>query len=96
MNSDVMLKPDLSRIKSYLDSLIGERNPLSTPDQLKRCGDYIADQLRRSKLMVREESVPFEADSSDNILGYKMGTTDDLDPFVLAAHYDMVEGSPGG
>jgi Zn-dependent M28 family amino/carboxypeptidase len=24
-----------------------------------------------------------------------MGTTDDLDPFVLAAHYDTVEGSPG-
>jgi len=91
----MMLKPDLSRIKSYLDALVGERNPLNSPDQLKRCGDYIADQFRHSQLMVREEPVPFEAGSSDNILGYKMGTAGELDPFVIAAHYDTVEGSPG-
>ena len=90
-----MRKPNLSRIKNYLDALVGERNPISSPNQLKRCGDYIADQFQHSQLMVREEPVPFEAGSSDNILGYKAGTAGDLDPFVLAAHYDTVEGSPG-
>lgn len=91
----MMRKPNLSRIKSYLDALVGERNPISSPNQLKRCGNYIADQFRHSQLMVREEPVPFEVGSSDNILGYKAGTAGDLDPFVLAAHYDTVEESPG-
>ena len=90
-----MQKPELLRIKSYLDAIVGERNPFSSPDQLKRCGDYIADQFRRFQLTVSSEPVPFEAGSSDNILGYQMGTESDLDPFVLAAHYDTVEGSPG-
>ena len=90
-----MLKPDLSRIKSYLDALVGERNPINSPDQLKRCGNYIADQFQCSQLRVSAEPVPFEAGSSENILGYKIGTAGDLDPFVLAAHYDTVKGSPG-
>jgi len=90
-----MQKPELLRIKSYLDAIVGERNPFSSPDQLKRCGDYIAEQFRHFQLTVSSEPVPFEAGSSDNILGYKMGTESDLDPFVLAAHYDTVEGSPG-
>jgi Zn-dependent M28 family amino/carboxypeptidase len=90
-----MLRPDLLRIKNYLNTLVGERNPHSSPDSLKCCADYIADQFQHSQLIVREEQVPFEAGASDNILGYKKGTTHDLNPFVLAAHYDTVEGSPG-
>jgi len=42
-----MQKPGLLRIESYLDTIVGERNPFTSPDQLKRCGDYIADQFRR-------------------------------------------------
>ena len=90
-----MLKPELLRIENHLGALMGERNPHSSPESLKRCADYIADQFRRSQLTVQEEQVPFEAGASDNILGYKKGTAGDLDPFVLAAHYDTVEGSPG-
>ena len=85
-----MLKPDLYQIKSHLETLVGERNPISSPDQLKSCGDYIAGEFRKSQLVVKEELVPFEAGSSNNILGYKMGSAGDLDPFVLAAHYDTV------
>jgi len=90
-----MLKPELSRIECYLGTLVGERNPVNSPDRLKRCGKYIADQFRYSQLIVREELVPFEDGSSVNVLGYKMGTSNNQDPFVIAAHYDTVEGSPG-
>ena len=87
-----MQKPELLRIKSYLDAIVGERNPFSSPDQLKRCGDYIADQFRRFQLTVINEQVPFKSSSSDNILGYQMGIERDLHPFVLAAHFDTVKG----
>jgi len=45
-----MQKPELLRIKSYLDAIVGERNPFSSPDQLKRCGKYIANQFRHFQL----------------------------------------------
>ena len=56
-----MQKPELLRIKSYLDAIVGERNPFSAPDQLKRYGDYIADQFRRFQLTVSREPVPLTA-----------------------------------
>jgi Zn-dependent M28 family amino/carboxypeptidase len=45
--------------------------------------------------VVCREAVPFDTRSSDNILGRKEGSDQGSDPFVLAAHYDTVEGSPG-
>ena len=43
-----MQKPDILRIKSYLDTIVGERNPFSSPDQLKRCGDYINEPFLKA------------------------------------------------
>lgn len=90
-----MLKPDITRIENHLRALIGERNPYSSPEHLKQCADYIADQFRDFQLALREEPVPFDAGTSANILGRKEGSEAGGDPFVLAAHYDTVEGTPG-
>ncbi|KMP11477.1 hypothetical protein UZ36_04370 [Candidatus Nitromaritima sp. SCGC AAA799-C22] len=90
-----MLKPDITRIENHLRALMGERNPFTSPDHLKLCANYIADRFHDTRLTVREEPVPFHAGGSDNILGFKKGSSKDGEPFVLAAHYDTVEGTPG-
>ena len=41
------------------------------------------------------DAVPFEGIQSQNILGYKEGSNTSEEYFVLAAHYDTVQGSPG-
>ncbi len=90
-----MQEPNLKIIEKHLTHLVRERNLFTTPDPLARAGEYIQDQLQSAHLSVRQETVPFEGMQSMNILGLKKGADASAGTFVLAAHYDTVEGSPG-
>jgi aminopeptidase YwaD len=90
-----MPEPNLNNIKKHLTELVRERNLFTTPDQLAGAGEYIRRQLQSSNLSVRQETVPFEGMQSMNLLGLKQGANPSSEVFVLAAHYDTVEGSPG-
>ncbi len=90
-----MREPNLNNIEKHLIELIRERNLFTTPDPLAQAGDYIRRQLQSANLSVHEEVVPFEGRQSMNVLGLKQGSDPSAGVFVLAAHYDTVEGSPG-
>ena len=90
-----MQKPDIGNIENHLSRLVRERNPFTTPDQLKEAGEYIREQMMTCNLSVRDEKVPFDGKHSLNILGLKKGSDPGSGTFVLAAHYDTVEGTPG-
>jgi Zn-dependent M28 family amino/carboxypeptidase len=90
-----MQEPNLKYIETHLAELVRERNLFTTPDQLIRSGEYIQSQLQSANLSVRQEAVAFEGMQSMNILGLKKGADPSSGTFVLAAHYDTVEGSPG-
>ncbi len=90
-----MQEPNLKNIEKHLGELVRERNLFTTPDQLATAGEYIHQQMLSLNLSVSEETVPFEGKQSKNILGLKKGADPSAGTFVLAAHYDTVEGSPG-
>jgi len=90
-----MLKPEIARLEHHLRALVGERNPLTSLDQLHRCGRYIEASLQDSGLRMEREEVPFNGTLSHNILGFKAGSDPSRGTFVLAAHYDSVQGTPG-
>jgi aminopeptidase YwaD len=90
-----MQEPKLNNIEKHLTRLVRERNLFTTPDQLTCAGEYIREQLQSANLSVSEEAVPFEGKQSLNILGLKEGLDSSQGVFVLGAHYDTVEGSPG-
>lgn len=90
-----MREPNLNNIKKHLNELTLERNLFTTPEQLSGAGEYIRRQMQSVNLPVTEETVPFEGQQSMNLLGQKSGTDPSAGTFVLAAHYDTVEGSPG-
>jgi aminopeptidase YwaD len=85
----------MKSISEHLSNLVGERNPFSSMDRLKQAGQYIEEEFKSMGLRVDKEVVPFEGMQSQNILGYKEGSDSLDDYFVLGAHYDTVEGSPG-
>jgi len=85
----------MANISEHLSKLVGERNPFSSMERLEQAGNYIEAQFRSLGLRVERNTVPFEGIISQNILGYKDGSDDSKDYFVLAAHYDTVQGSPG-
>jgi len=90
-----MTATSIENIRRHLEALIGERNPFSSPAALDSAGGYLEAQFRMLKLDVRTEPVGFEGTESNNVLGVLPGANPLAEPFVLAAHYDTVEGSPG-
>ena len=85
----------MASISENLSNLVGERNPFTSMDKLKKAGQYIAEEFNSLGLEVNIDNVPFEGIESQNILGYKKGSDPSNDYFLLGAHYDTVEGSPG-
>jgi Zn-dependent M28 family amino/carboxypeptidase len=90
-----MPQPANVNILKHLEALVGERNPFSTPGPLEQAGGYIAHQLQSIGLVVSREEVPFEGTASHNIFGLKEGTDSSAGTFILGAHYDSVQGTPG-
>ena len=82
-------------INRHLQALVGERNPRTSLEALHEAGNYILQEFNSLNLITREEPVGFEGTESSNILAFQEGTDSSQGYFVLAAHYDSVEGTPG-
>jgi len=90
-----MPRPENATLLKHLQALVGERNPFTTPGPLEQAGGYIAHQFQSMGLAVSREEVPFEGITSHNIFGLQEGTNPSAGTFILGAHYDSVQGSPG-
>jgi len=64
-------------------------------DQLNKAGEYISAEFKSLDLRVEIDKFQSDGFQSQNILGFKKGSGTSNDYFVLGAHYDTVEGSPG-
>lgn len=83
------------KITEHLEAIIGERNPFTSMEKLKETAGYIEDQFISLGLRIEKEDVPYRGISSQNILGYRDGSEGSDEYFIIAAHYDSVEGTPG-
>lgn len=90
-----MDRPKKYNIESHLKLLVGERNPHTSIEKLHKSGKYIANHFKDLGLLVEEIPIKFEGSTSDNILGIQPGLDSSSPYFVLGAHYDTVQGSPG-
>ncbi len=90
-----MHSPQSAHILNHLQALVGERNPFSAPGPLEQAGAYILQHFQNLGLSVSREEVSFEGTHSHNIFGLKEGTDPSQGTFILGAHYDAVEGTPG-
>jgi len=90
-----MVQPENTSIQKHLEALVGERNPFSTPGPLEQAAGYITHQFQSIGLAVSREEVPFEGTTSHNIFGLKEGSDSSVGIFILGAHYDSVQGTPG-
>ena len=85
----------LERISQHLENLVGERNPFTRPEHLKKTAQYLSNQFEIMGLEVTQETVEYEGTQSLNILGQTPGDPGANGLFVLAAHYDSVPDTPG-
>ena len=90
-----MIEPATQHLENHLLAILEERNPFTTLDRLHKTGRYITAHFESLSLPVQEEKVLFEGTESVNVLGVKEGKSRPDEVFILAAHYDTVEGTPG-
>jgi len=90
-----MLRPSANTLSKHLQALVGERNHFTSPQHLHAAGQYIRQRFQEARLDTQEQEIRFEGTQNHNILGLKKATAPTDEIFVLGAHYDTVEGSPG-
>jgi Zn-dependent M28 family amino/carboxypeptidase len=73
---------------AHLRRLVGDRNAITRPRQLRAAAVYITEQFRQFGYATRHDDVRFLWRKFPNIIA---GDGD----FIIGAHYDSVAGSPG-
>jgi len=90
-----MAKPDIDTLQTHLEALVGERNPFTSPRALHTAGEYVEAQFESYGLRVWREPVPFEGQSFFNVFGQTAGANPNAGTFIVGAHFDTVENTPG-
>ncbi len=89
------MMPNKLKIRQYLNTLVGERNPYSSAKQLHQIADYIEKHFISCGLKTIREEVPFDGQIFHNVYGYLQGIDSTKGTFIIGAHFDSVEGTPG-
>lgn len=88
------LRDNLKVHVEMLAGQIGERN-MQHYDSLNRAADYIRQTLEQREYKVSEDTYQVAGKTARILYTTLEGTKNRTEPFVVGAHYDSVEGSPG-
>ncbi len=88
------LRDNLKTHVEMLAGTIGERN-MSHYDALNKAADYIRQTLESREYKVREDTYEVGGKKVRILYTAIEGSGNPTQPFVVGAHYDSVEGSPG-
>lgn len=84
------------RFTPYLERIIGERHPDSSPGALRGTADYLRQQFTSLGLSTVSHEFSAWGGIYENVIATTPRDTDSsAPPLILAAHYDTVIGSPG-
>ncbi len=87
------------RILAHLQSLVGERHPVTSPTALQQAANDLAEQFRTLGLGVSLHAFEALGGIYSNVIATlppsRSSSVSPLPPLIIAAHYDTVQGSPG-
>ena len=85
----------IGNLKQHVQNLHFDRNPYDRYLELERAAQYIRGEFLKMGLEVKDDPFQWEGRSYKNIVAEKKGKTSPNAVFILGAHYDTVQGSPG-
>ncbi len=88
------LRDNLKAHVEMLAGTIGERN-IEHYDALNKAADYIRQTLESREYQVSEDTYEVSGKKLRILYANVDGTGNGTEPFVVGAHYDSVQGSPG-
>ncbi|MGH7228819.1 MAG: M20/M25/M40 family metallo-hydrolase [Nitrospiraceae bacterium] len=87
------------RIRAHLQSITGERHPVTSPAALKQAAHYLAEQFMTLGLDVSFHTFEALGGTYRNVIATmppsRSSPVPPHPPLIIAAHYDTVQGSPG-
>lgn len=83
------------RLREHVDAIDEPRNAFAQPEALQRTADYIQGALEGYGYPVRLEPVTFSDATSPNIIAVQEGASCSERVFIVGAHYDSVDVTPG-
>jgi hypothetical protein len=89
------LRDNLKAHVEMLAGTIGERN-MQHLDALNKAADYIRQTLESREYQVSEDTYDVNGQKLRILYATLAGSKNPTQPFVVGAHYDSVQGSPGG
>src|SRR5687767_1513361 len=89
------MKPDKSRLAGGLERIVGERHHRTSPERHAATAAWVAGSFAELGWAVREQAVPGPWGAGRNVIARREGLGDPRRTWVLGAHYDTVQGSPG-
>lgn len=85
---------DSSRLQRILKSVIGERNPLSSPDRLVATEVFIENELASYGLQIESDYFWYRGGKFRNVIG-RLDSPGSRSTIIIGAHFDSVQGTPG-
>lgn len=82
-------------LKEHVQNIHFDRNPYDCYVELEKVAQYIQEEFLKFGLEVKEDFFQWEGRSYKNIVAEKKGKASPDAVFILGAHYDTVQGSPG-
>jgi hypothetical protein len=83
------------RIGSHVRALEGVRHPVTAPEALERCADYLTESLRTLGYQMSEHLFQENGRTFRNIIASRPGLLHPGERVAILAHYDTVSGTPG-
>jgi Zn-dependent M28 family amino/carboxypeptidase len=90
----VQVKVNLRETVLFLSDEIGTRSCRDL-ESLERSAAYIEGRFRSFGLQVSRQPFTYDGHTYQNVIAEVRGTRETEDIYVVGAHYDAVEGSPG-
>ena len=82
-------------LKRHVEHIHFDRNPYEGYPKLEQAAQYIKGEFVKVGLDAKEDSFQWEGRSYKNIVAEKKGRTSPGRVFIVGAHYDTVQGTPG-
>ncbi len=92
--SEMVSQVDEAELLSTLESIVGERNHITSPEHLANARTFITDAFSNANLQTEGHDFVYSDTDMQNILGRKPGAKAEDITFIIDGHFDGYPGSP--
>ena len=92
--AELVSQVDEASLLSFMETIVGERNAISSPEHLADVRAFINETFTNADLQTENHEFVFSSTTMYNVLGRKQGAKEEATTYIIDGHFDGVQGSP--